>query len=124
MQSGLEIYITQKLYTLRSWVRERDRAVVIGAGLSFVPIFPACVFGFLISAMNLFLIHRGITRRSDQRLVEISLIVSVIFSAIWLTLIFVYGHAVISALIELITSPVRFLELWLLPTDLPNSVTT
>lgn len=122
MRSGLETYLTHKLYDIRHRLRRRDRAVLLGAVLSFLPIFPACFLGFIISAMNLFLIHRGITRASDQRLVELSLLVSVIFSAIWLTVIIVYGHMALDALIDVLRAPWSIFDVLTTPAAAPAPI--
>lgn len=122
MRSGLEIFLTDAMYRLRDRLRRRDRAVVIGAVLSFCPIFPACLVGLLISGVNYVLIHRGITRASDQRLVEISLIVSVIFSSVWLTVIYAYGQVVFGGLVDLLMAPWAIFDILLSPPNGPTPI--
>lgn len=93
MRSGLEGYAADKLAALRAGIRNRDRAVVIGAALSFLPIFPACFFGALLSLFNLALIYSNRTSLREKRLVVISLVVGCLNSILWVYLFIFIGGA-------------------------------
>lgn len=84
MRSGLEGYAAEKLAALRAGLKHRDRAVIVGAVLSFTPIFPACFFGVVLSLLNLVLIHRKITDPREVQLVRISLAIGCLNSLVWL----------------------------------------
>lgn len=84
MQSALERYLIEKLQRARSFSARHDRGVVIGAALSFTPIFPACWIGFVLSALNLALLKRSRLSQNEEKVVHLSLAVSTVFSVIWL----------------------------------------
>jgi hypothetical protein len=86
MRSGIEIYLIDKLAKFRVILKNHDRAVLLGAALSFTPIFPACFFGLIISLINFVLIHKGATDQREGRLVKISLAVGFINSLLWVYL--------------------------------------
>jgi hypothetical protein len=96
MQSALERYLIEKLQNARSFSTRHDRGVVIGAALSFTPIFPACWIGFVISVLNLSLLKRGRLSRNEEKIVHLSLAVSAVFSLIWLWIISHIGDGIIT----------------------------
>ena len=75
MKSELEKFINQKIYQIRNILAFRDRAVVLGAILSFIPIPPACILGVIISLVNFLLLKINKLRKSEQKLILISLLV-------------------------------------------------
>ena len=82
MKSELEKFINQKIYQIRNILAFRDRAVVLGAILSFIPIPPACILGVLISLVNFLLLKINKLRKSEQKLILISLLVGLFNSII------------------------------------------
>lgn len=98
MKSEFEKFSLEQLTAFRNMVRGRDRGVLIGAGLSFIPIFPACFFGFAISFVNLLLINKKRLEENDRFLVNCSLLFGGFFSVLWLYLIFSVGIGVTQAL--------------------------
>lgn len=112
MRSGLESYAAAKLAALRADIKSRDRAVLLGAALSFTPIFPACFFGVIISTLNFALIRRNLTSRREERLVNISLVVGCIYSLLWLYIFILFGDTlgfIIESLEKIIITPLNFL---------------
>jgi len=107
MKSGFENYLIAKLNKNLTALRKRDRAVVIGGILSFVPVFPAVLLGFLLSCLNYFLISKGITEKKELGYVRVSLFVSGILSSIWVLLIFAYAHSVFDFLVLVIELPLE-----------------
>ena len=113
MQSGLERYAVEKLTALRAVIKNRDRAVVLGAALSITPIFPACFFGVILSLINLILIQKNIINRREQRLVKISLAIGFFNSLIWLFLFIMLGESfafILGHVLEAIQAPFRMFE--------------
>lgn len=92
MRSGLEHYAAKKIDAFWASIRNRDRAVLLGASLSVVPMFPACFFGVMLSLVNLFLIRKNITNQREAGLVKVSLAIGVLNSLIWLYLFIVLGE--------------------------------
>lgn len=88
MASKLEQEILTILRSVTNGIKNRDRAVVIGAVLSFAPIFPACLIGAAISAANFVLLRKKKLDRTNERLIVISLIVGIFFSFIWVIMFF------------------------------------
>ena len=82
MKSELEKFINQKIYQIRNILAFRDRAVVLGAILSFIPIPPACILGVIISLVNFLLLKINKLRKSEQKLILISLLVGIFNSII------------------------------------------
>ena len=82
MKSELEKFINQKIYQIRNILAFRDRAVVLGAILSFIPIPPACILGVIISLINFLLLKINKLRKSEQKLILISLLVGIFNSII------------------------------------------
>jgi len=82
MKSELEKFINQKIYQIRNILAFRDRAVVLGAILSFIPIPPACILGVIISLVNFLLLKINKLRKSEQKLILISLLVGLFNSII------------------------------------------
>ena len=82
MKSELEKFINQKIYQIRNILAFRDRAVVLGAILSFIPIPPACILGVMISLVNFLLLKINKLRKSEQKLILISLLVGIFNSII------------------------------------------
>jgi len=83
MPSSLEYEMQKLLFRLRNRLRDTDRAVVIGATLSWVPVFPACTIGLLISVANLYLIKSNKLDHKNYRTVLISVFISFLFSLFW-----------------------------------------
>lgn len=113
MQSGLERYAAEKLAVLRARIKNRDRAVILGAALSTIPIFPACFIGVIFSLINLILIHKGITSRREQRLVKISLVIGCINSLIWIFIFMFLGESFVLFLEhvgQIIIAPLNIFE--------------
>ena len=82
MKSELEKFINQKIYQIRNILAFRDRAFVLGAILSFIPIPPACILGVIISLINFLLLKINKLRKSEQKLILISLLVGLFNSII------------------------------------------
>ena len=98
--------------------------MIVAAGLSFVPVFPACFFGMILSAINLYLIRIGVTSRRELALSKISFIVGLLLSFAWLLLAYILGGMVSSFFwgfaqfpLDLIRVLLNFLKL---PIDSPN----
>ena len=83
MPSSLENELQNLLFRLRTKLRDTDRAVVIGAALSWVPVFPACTIGLFISLANLYLIKAKKLDHKNYRTVLISVFIALLFSLIW-----------------------------------------
>ena len=98
MKSEIEKYASQKLRDLGQILRQRDRGVVVGAVLSFIPIFPACTIGLIISAFNFFLILRGKLGKDEERLVKISMVAGCLNSILWIYILFYLGRELIPAI--------------------------
>jgi hypothetical protein len=94
MKSELEKYALERLGVLRSSIRGRDRGVVIGAALSFTPIFPACFLGFVVSCVNLMLLKKNKISRRESLLVKSSFVVGGLVSVLWLYVLFVVGASI------------------------------
>ena len=90
MKSAIEMSIIDFVYKLRKFVRTKDRAVVIG--LACIPIFPACLVGFLISFLNRILIKKNKIHQSEQKLVNYGLIIGFLFTISWLLLFYQFGN--------------------------------
>ena len=113
MRSGLEHYAAAKVSAFWASIRSRDRAVLLGAALSVVPMFPACFFGVILSLGNLVLIHKGVASQSEARLVKISLAIGFLNSVVWLYLFFVLGEFFgffLGNIIDIILSPLSGLD--------------
>ena len=83
MPSSLENELQNVLLRVRSKLRDTDRAVVIGSALSWIPIFPACTIGLLISLANLYLIKAKKLDHENYRTVLVSVFIALLFSLIW-----------------------------------------
>lgn len=108
MQSALERFLLEKLQDAKSFSARHDRGVVLGAALSFTPIFPACWIGFAISLLNLFLLKSGRLSHGEEKIIHISLAVSAVFSILWIWILAQIGDEVagfFSALYDLIFVP-------------------
>ena len=88
MSSKLEQEIKNGAYAFVSKFKGLDRAVVVGAVLSFVPIFPACIIGVIISLANFILIRTKKLNRSNVGIVVVSIGVGTFFSLMWLIVFF------------------------------------
>ena len=104
------MFATQQLQSLRKLLRTRDRAVVLGAALSFVPIFPACFLAFLLSAINYILIMSGVINQSEKRLVLLSLVISAVFSLLWIYILYLLGGGASSTVNSLVYVFLIFFE--------------
>jgi len=82
MSSALEKYLKSTVWRLRNSAFKRDRAVVLGAILSFVPIPPACFLGALLSIANLFLLKIGRLHQSESKLIWLSTVLGLLNSII------------------------------------------
>jgi hypothetical protein len=82
MRSEMEKYLSKKQIYIKKALAGRDRAVVLGAVLSFLPIPPACMMGVLFSVFNLFLLKYGNLNKSNQKVVLVSLIVGLLNSTV------------------------------------------
>jgi len=94
MQSALERFLLEKLQDAKSFSARHDKAVVLGAALSFTPIFPACWIGFTISLLNLFLLKRGRLSRGEEKIIHLSLAVSAVVSILWIWILSRIGDGV------------------------------
>ena len=92
MKSELEKFINQKVYQIRNILAFRDRAVVLGAILSFIPIPPACILGVIISLINFLLLKINKLRKSEQKLILISLLVGLFNSIIGTYIMILLGN--------------------------------
>ena len=92
MKSELEKFINQKIYQIRNILAFRDRAVVLGAILSFIPIPPACILGVIISLVNFLLLKINKLRKSEQKLILISLLVGLFNSIIGTYIMILLGN--------------------------------
>jgi len=82
MRSEMEKYLSKKQIYIKKALAGHDRAVVLGAVLSFLPIPPACMMGVLFSVFNLFLLKYGNLNKSNQKVVLVSLIVGLLNSTV------------------------------------------
>jgi hypothetical protein len=113
MQSEIEKYVSQKLRELREAISHRDRGVVVGAVLSFIPIFPACTIGVFISVGNFVLIRKARLDRSDENLVKISLAVGFLNSILWIYILLHIGgglFATIGYISDFLTAPLNIFD--------------
>ena len=92
MKSELEKFINQKIYQIRNILAFRDRAVVLGAILSFIPIPPACILGVIISLVNFLLLKINKLRKNEQKLILISLLVGLFNSIIGTYIMILLGN--------------------------------
>ena len=92
MKSELEKFINQKVYQIRNILAFRDRAVVLGAILSFIPIPPACILGVIISLVNFLLLKINKLRKNEQKLILISLLVGLFNSIIGTYIMILLGN--------------------------------
>ena len=111
MQSELERYIVQKLRELRAGLRYRDRAVIVGTALSFIPIPPACIIGFLMSIFNLFLIRFGKLSREEGMLLKISVAVGFSNSLVGTYIILHIGLEFFTTISNIISPIFNFLDI-------------
>lgn len=120
MQSEIEKYASQKLRELRKAINHRDRGVVVGAALSFIPVFPACTIGLAISVVNFFLIRKEKLGRSEGNLVKISLAVGFLNSILWIYILLYVGgglFATIGFISDMLQMPPNILNLEFLKYD-------
>jgi hypothetical protein len=125
MQSEIEKYVSQKLHEFGEAIRNRDRGVVIGAVLSFTPIFPACIAGVAISAINILLIWKGRLARSENNLVKISLFIGCLNSIGWVYLLYYFGgefFPAINYILDVLLQLLMFFEVEDLGSDWVNQV--
>lgn len=101
MQSEIEKYASQKMRRLHQAIRQHDRGVVLGATLAFIPVFPACTIGLIMSVLNCLLIRKGRLDRSEASFVKAGLVAGFLNSVIWVYVLFSLG-AGISAAIDFI----------------------
>lgn len=87
MESRIESLFAQKLWALKRYISSKDRGVVIGALLSFIPVFPACFVGLVISVFNLYFLRKKELDPSHQSLVRASLLAGISFSVGWAILL-------------------------------------
>jgi hypothetical protein len=101
MPSSLENELQNVLLRVRSKLRDTDRAVVIGSALSWIPIFPACTIGLLISLANLYLIKAKKLDHENYRTVLVSVFIALLFSLIWvISFYFVNPFGLINDIID------------------------
>lgn len=86
-RSGLEIFLYELLVKIRIFAGSHDRAVLFGFCLSLIPIFPACFFGFVLSAINLALIWSGITRKVEINLAVFGCLIGFVYTLLWIFVI-------------------------------------
>lgn len=89
MSSSLEDELQKLLFQLRNKLQATDRAVVIGATLSWVPVFPACTIGLLISLANLYLIKTKKLDHKSYRTVLVSASIALLFTLIWIVAFYI-----------------------------------
>lgn len=97
MQSAIEKFASRKLHRLREAIMHRDRGVVAGAMLSFIPIFPACTIGFAISTVNFFLILNKKLDQNELKIVIYSVVIGLLFSMFWFYILMHFGVQLIAA---------------------------
>ena len=95
MTSEIEKIGISVLANFRSKIKEYDRAVIIGAALSLTPIFPACLFGFFLSVLNLWLLKRGRLLERNYQIVIVSLLFSLTFTATWVFLLYSFELVIV-----------------------------
>ena len=115
MPSSLETETKKLMALLFNRMRGADRAVVVGTGLSWIPVFPACTLGLFISLANLYLIK---TKRLDDRyfrIITLSIVISALLSVIWAIAIYIVDpSSLISEIIIQVYLHVEHLVLLLL----------
>lgn len=90
-ESAFERSLAEGIFALRGSIRRHDRFVVMGLVFSLVPLPPACFVGLLLSVVNAWLLWSGRLGRQEMRLVLLSLVLSVVSSALAAALI-VWGY--------------------------------
>lgn len=95
MTSEIEKIGIAVLANFRSKIKEYDRAVVIGAALSLTPIFPACLFGFFLSVLNFWLLKRGRLLKRNYKIVIVSLLFSLTFTATWVFILYSFELVIV-----------------------------
>jgi hypothetical protein len=83
MQSALEHEIELLLVNLRSWLRQRDRAVLIGTLLCCVPFLPVTFVGLVITLFNLVLLWAGKLKRAELPLLLFAVFMTALYVLLW-----------------------------------------
>ena len=91
-KSALERAIFQLLDSFLFRIRTKDRAALIGLILACIPIFPACLFGMLISLFNFILIKRNLLTLAESKIVMIGLFVGILNTSLWLLFFYNFGN--------------------------------
>ena len=83
MNSELENFVSERVAHLRRALLSYDRGVVVGAVLAFIPVFPACFFGMLLSLINVgFALNNRLNRRNRNAAI-LGACVGAFFTVIW-----------------------------------------
>ena len=104
MESRLESVLALKLMALRQYIASKDRGVLFGAFFAFIPMFPSCFVGVVISLLNLYLLRKSELDRSHTRLVVSSFLTGLTFSTAWVVFFFFFSPG------DIIGSAVRAIE--------------
>lgn len=91
MRSQLEMEVSYRLGRLSFLLAQRDRLVVIGAGLSFIPVFPACLLGLLVSLANLYIGTHGRLQRADIRIAKAGVAAGATLTVIWMGVLILFN---------------------------------
>lgn len=83
MKSEIENFLSKWIIHMRRAALSYDRGVFVGAVLAFVPIFPACFFGMLLSLLNVgFALNNRLDYR-NRRAAIFGACVGAFFTLIW-----------------------------------------
>jgi Na+/proline symporter len=83
MNSELERFVLERVAHLRRAFLSYDRGVVVGTVLAFIPVFPACFFGMLLSFINLgFALNNRLNRRNRNAAI-LGACVGAFFTVLW-----------------------------------------
>lgn len=96
-QSKLEQEFFSKITILRNNIALHDRGVMLGFILTIFPIFPATLFGFIISVFNFRLLKSGKLEEFEKNLINKGLILGVIntlFGIVLLVLAYRFLHGI------------------------------
>jgi len=83
MQSALEQEVSLLLERARSWLRDRDRAVVIGMLLCCVPFLPVTMVGLLVTLANILLVVFRRLPRAELPLLVLGVVIAVLYAIGW-----------------------------------------
>ncbi len=100
MQSAFEKEILQLLLRFRSWLTSHDRAVLIGLLFAIPPIPPVPFIGFLLALFNYKLWKQHKLDGHEIGLIRISLVSSIISSAIAIVFLFLAVHLITVSAVE------------------------